>query len=393
MRIVVVGAGAVGGVVAANLSFADTPVVAVARGEHGRTIRESGLRYESPAGERTVDLPVVPSVSDVDFTDDDVVVLAVKSQDTGGVLADLRAVGVTDQPIVCMQNGVDNERQALRLFPNVYGVCVMLPADHLAPGVVRVWTSPSSGLLDVGRCPVGLDEVCVELAATFEAASFGSIPRDDIMSWKYRKLLMNLGNAVEAVCGRTAPRLAEMVRTEGEAVLRAAGIGVVSVEDDQARRGDALTIQPVLGDRHRAGGSSWQSLAARHRDDRDRLLDWRNRAARSTPWSADARQLGPAGHRRPHGTHRTAPGVPLRRRRTEFARSRLTPEGPPSREIDRAGPARADGAAPPPDQELSALDVPSAELVTASAPPRNTETGPSSLTTTRVAVGWSWLYR
>jgi 2-dehydropantoate 2-reductase len=176
------------------------------------------------------------------------------------VLADLRAVGVADQPIVCMQNGVDNERQALRLFPNVYGVCVMLPADHLAPGVVRVWTSPSSGLLDLGRYPYGLDQICVDLASTFQAASFGSIPRDDIMSWKYRKLLLNLGNAVEAVCGRKAPRLADLVRSEGEAVLGAAGASVVSVEEDLARRGDALTIQPVGGDRHRAGGSSWQSL-------------------------------------------------------------------------------------------------------------------------------------
>ncbi len=260
MRIVVVGAGAVGGVVVANLAIAGSPVVAVARGEHGRTMRESGLRYESPAGVQTIHVPVVASVAEVDFSADDVVVLAVKSQDTGAVLTDLRAVGVTDQPVVCMQNGVDNERQALRLFPNVYGVCVMLPADHLAPGVVRVWTAPSSGLLDVGRYPHGLDDVCVQLASTLELATFGSIPRADIMSWKYRKLLMNLGNAVEAVCGRKAPRLAELVRSEGEAVLAAAGIEVVSVEDDLARRGDALAIQPVGDDRHRAGGSSWQSL-------------------------------------------------------------------------------------------------------------------------------------
>ena len=260
MRIVVVGAGAVGGVVLANLALAGTPVLAVARGEHGRVIRDSGLRYQSPAGEQIVDLPVVVSVREVDFTAGDVVVLAVKSQDTGATLTDLRAAGATDQPVVCMQNGVDNERQALRLFPNVYGICVMLPADHLAPGVVRVWTAPRSGLLDVGRYPSGLDEVCTELAATFEGATFGSVPRDDIMGWKYRKLLMNLGNAVEAVCGRNADRLAEMVRSEGEAVLAAAGCPVVSAEEDRARRGDALTIQSVGDDRHRAGGSSWQSL-------------------------------------------------------------------------------------------------------------------------------------
>ena len=225
-------------------------------------MRESGLRYESPSGVRTVELPVATSVGEIDIDDDDVFVLGVKSQDTVGVLNDLRTAGVTDQPIVCMQNGVDNERQALRLFPNVYGICVMLPADHLAPGVVRVWTAPSSGLLDIGRYPSGIDDVSARLAVTLEAATFGSIPRDDIMSWKYRKLLMNLGNAIEAVCGRDGfgGRLGEMVQAEGETVLAAAGITVVSTDDDRARRGDALTIQPVGDDQRRAGGSSWQSL-------------------------------------------------------------------------------------------------------------------------------------
>jgi 2-dehydropantoate 2-reductase len=262
MRIIVVGAGAVGGVVAANLAMAGSEVIAVARGEHARAMRETGLRYESPTGTRIVELPVADAVDQIEFDDDDVVLLGVKSQDTVAVLDDLRAAGVTEQPIVCMQNGVDNERQALRRFPNVYGICVMLPADHHSPGVVRVWTAPSSGLLDVGRYPHGVDEVAVELAATLEAATFGSIPRSDIMSWKYRKLLMNLGNAVEAVCGRDGfqGRLGQLVRAEGEAALAAAGISVVSVEDDLARRGDALRIQPVAGDERRAGGSSWQSL-------------------------------------------------------------------------------------------------------------------------------------
>ncbi len=262
MRIIVVGAGAVGGVVAANLALAGTPVVAVARGEHGRVMRESGLRYESPSGTQIVELPVATTVGEIDFTDDDVIMLGVKGQDTAGVLDGLWAAGVTDQPIVCMQNGVENERQALRLFPNVYGICVMLPADHHAPGVVRVWTAPNSGLLDVGRYPHGIDDVSVQLAATLEAATFGSIPRDDIMSWKYRKLLMNLANAIEAVCGRSGfgGRLYEMVQAEGESVLAAAGITVVSAEDDLARRGDALKIQPVGDEPRRAGGSTWQSL-------------------------------------------------------------------------------------------------------------------------------------
>lgn len=261
MRFIVIGAGAVGGVVAANLALAGTPVVAVARGEHARVMRESGLVFESPSGSRRVQLPVTTTLTDIDFTDDDVIVLGVKGQDTHGVLDDLRAAGVVDLPIVCMQNGVDNERQALRIFPRVYGMCVMLPADHLTPGVARVWTAPSSGLLDVGRYPNGHDETCERVAAALNAATFSSIVRDDIMSWKYRKLLMNLANAVEAVCGRSAGggQLSKMVAAEGEAVMAASGVHVVTHEEDLERRGDALKLQPVNGE-ERHGGSSWQSL-------------------------------------------------------------------------------------------------------------------------------------
>lgn len=262
MRFIVVGAGAVGGVVAANLALADFPVVAVARGEHGRAMSERGLRFESPARSFVVQLPVAMSVAEADVTADDVVLLAVKSQDTAGVLHDLRAAGVADVPIVCLQNGVDNERQALRFFPDVYGVYVMLPADHLTPGVVRVWTAPRSGLLDLGRYPNGIDDRSRSLAAAFNAATFSSIPRDDIMSWKHRKLLINLYNTIEAVCGRAAIRgkLGELVRAEGEAVLAAAGLDVVEAETELARRDGALTIQPVSGQDERSGGSTWQSL-------------------------------------------------------------------------------------------------------------------------------------
>jgi len=190
----------------------------------------------------------------------DVVLLAMKSQDTASGLAALRQAAVPSTTVVCLQNGVDNERAALRLFANVYAVCVMCPAAHLEPGVVEAFSSPIPGLLDVGRYPIGTDSVCSELAAAFRAATFESVERPDIMRWKYRKLLMNLGNAVEAVCaapGRS--EVSKLARDEGVACLRAAGIDFASEEEDAARRGDLLKLRAV-GGRPRAGGSSWQSL-------------------------------------------------------------------------------------------------------------------------------------
>ena len=82
------------------------------------------------------------------------------------------------------------------------------------------------------------------------------------MRWKYTKLLMNLANSIEATVAPD-PRvgdLVKLVRAEGEACLRAAGIDFASREEDKERRGDRMDVRPVNGE-FRGGGSSWQSLA------------------------------------------------------------------------------------------------------------------------------------
>ncbi|MEY2475466.1 MAG: 2-dehydropantoate 2-reductase [Actinomycetota bacterium] len=199
---------------------------------------------------------------EVDWRDGDVVVLAMKTQDTAGALAELEAVAPPGVAVVCAQNGVENERLALRLFPNVYGVCVMLPASHLEPGVVQANGAPLSGLLDIGRYPTGIDAVAEQVAADLSGARFSSDAVPAIMRLKYRKLVMNLGNAIEAAAGTAARQsdLYERAATEGEAVLAAAGIDVASSEEDVERRGDLMRMRPIAGKR-RDGGSSWQSLA------------------------------------------------------------------------------------------------------------------------------------
>ena len=57
----------------------------------------------------------------------------------------------------------------------------------------------------------------VEIAAALSGSTFASEPREDIARWKWGKLLMNLGNAVEAVYRRDARagELASAARREG----------------------------------------------------------------------------------------------------------------------------------------------------------------------------------
>jgi 2-dehydropantoate 2-reductase len=262
VRFVVYGAGAIGGVVGGRLAQHGHDVTLIARGRHYEAIRDHGLTLDSQEGSVTLDVPVVDDPAVLKFSDDDVVLLAMKSQDTAHALRALASAASSDVAVVSMQNGVENERAILRQFDRAYGVCVMCPTAHLDPGVVQAFSSPTTGILDVGRVPDQIDDLADGIAAAFRASTFASEARADISKWKYGKLLLNLTNAVDAVCGpeaRSGP-LSSLVRREGVAVLRAAGIDFASKEEDAARRGDLLQVGPV-GDGPRTGASSWQSLA------------------------------------------------------------------------------------------------------------------------------------
>ncbi len=261
MRLVIYGAGAIGGVLGGRLFQNGGDVVLIARGPHYEAIKGHGLRIETPVDHVVVDVPVVSSPAAITWADDDIVVLAMKTQDVVGALAALDEAGASGQPVACAQNGVESERMALRRRPDVFGVCVMCPAAHLRPGVVQAFSLPSPGILDVGRYPEGADATAEALADAFRTATFHAEARPDIMRWKYTKLLMNVGNAAEALSGPSArgSRIAGLARQEAVAALTAAGIAFVSDEDFIERRGDLIQPQSIGGG-PRPGGSSWQSL-------------------------------------------------------------------------------------------------------------------------------------
>lgn len=261
----VLGAGGIGGTIGARLHQAGYDVVLIARGAHGEAIRERGLTFATPEERVTLRIPAYGHAGELTWRDGDVVVLAAKSQDTEAAARDLVAAA-GQVPVVAAQNGVANERTLSRWFGDVHGMCVMMPTAHLEPGVVMAHSAAATGILDLGRHPAGADDVDVELAAALRASRIESEPRTDIMRWKYRKLLTNLGNAVQALCGAghgtddATREVLAMLHAEADAVLAAAGIDPVTEAEDVERRADHLQIRGISGET-RAGGSTWQSLA------------------------------------------------------------------------------------------------------------------------------------
>jgi 2-dehydropantoate 2-reductase len=274
MRYVILGAGAIGATIGGRLAEGGCDVTLVGRGAHAAAVQRNGLVLAMP--DRVIRLPIpMLTVDQLRLTAADVLILAVKSQDTAQLLNELAAVGVEDDaridelPVFCAQNGIANEDAALRCFSRVYGVCVNVPATHVEPGVIEAAGSPVSGILQLGRYPAGPpDDLVHAVAADLDRCGLTSSVHADVMPWKRAKLLSNLANALQVLCtgglqgwGRADGAHGElMARLRAEALACFGAAGWVVTDARAYRVGTSgLEIAAVDG-QPRRGGSTWQSV-------------------------------------------------------------------------------------------------------------------------------------
>ncbi len=155
MRIVVLGAGAVGGYFGARLALAGEDVSFIARGAHAEAMRREGLRVRSEAGDvalpevRLLDDPASAGVADI-------VLVAVKMYDLASAVAQLRPLVSMETAVVPFENGVEAEAILQKRF-GTHPVCggVAYISGHVeAPGVIRhvgVMAKLAFGELDGSR--------------------------------------------------------------------------------------------------------------------------------------------------------------------------------------------------------------------------------------------------
>jgi len=272
-RYIIVGAGAIGGGIGARLHQAGHAVTLVARGEHLQALQRDGLRLRTPEEDVTLPVPAVGGPAELDLQPDDVLVLSTKTHQAQSALAEWCDIEVDGRsagerlPVLTALNGVASEAMASRYFDRVYGVCVWMWAAHLTPGEVILEGLPASGMFHIGRVPAAVaddhDRKFLDgLRADWNGARLTTRLPPDVMAWKYRKLLSNVGNSVQALLGQQ-PGMGEIVRAadaEGRAVLDGAGISYTADEEEQAARAESFTVHPVPGLPEFLGGSTWQSL-------------------------------------------------------------------------------------------------------------------------------------
>lgn len=260
-RRLIVGAGALGALLAAQWQTAGPPAVLVARGAALDVIRARGVTVRRPHGDESVPVDVVGSIDEAEPAEGDSVVLAVKAQDAEQALSSIAwrplsgGGAVADLPVVTLQNGLSAEAIATRRSAAVVGVSVGIAAGHLRPGEIVSPSWPTIGVARVGAATVAGAPFVEAVREDLARAGFAASVVDDIAATKRRKLLGNLRNVVEvfAVDGAERDAATDALRREAEALFARLDLTVAPAENV------FLPIEDVPG--HVPGRlSTWQSL-------------------------------------------------------------------------------------------------------------------------------------
>jgi len=223
MKIAVIGAGAIGGLVGAKLALAGEEVSLLVRARHVEAIRKQGFRLLHPDGTEEVarELRVTESYAEAGVQD--VVILAMKAQQVAQVLPDLPKLLGPHTVIVPMQNGipfwyfnrhggalegsvvtsVDPDGALLKAIDpaRILG-CVVYPASELvAPGVVK---HIEGERFPIGELDGSISERAQRVSDAFTRAGFKAPVLDNIRAEIWLKLWGNLTfNPISALAHAT----------------------------------------------------------------------------------------------------------------------------------------------------------------------------------------------
>jgi 2-dehydropantoate 2-reductase len=251
MNIAVIGAGAIGSVVAARLAKAGKDVTLVAKDEQVDAIAQKGITVRQASGdgsfkEETVEVKAVPRLDQ----EHDLVIFTVKTQDLERAYQANHEYLETPM-VLTTQNGVqaDNILSVHFEREKMMSSIVMFGATYTQPGKV---TLNFDGDWVVGRpfLPVGPQARAVadELAGAFDV----KVSRN-IMGMKWLKLFVNFNNCIPALVGKSMQetfadldlcRLSVRLLREGWDIVHKANIELVSLPDFPVDRTESLVTMP-----------------------------------------------------------------------------------------------------------------------------------------------------
>lgn len=245
MKICVVGAGAIGGLLAVKLAELGETVTAIVRGPHLAAVRANGMKLIMDGAEHVARFAATDRLGDVDGPQD-LVILALKAHQLGGVAPELKPLLGPHTVVLTAQNGIpwwyffryDGPYQGTVLqsvdpggivaanldVAQVIGSIVYPAADIVSPGVIR---HIEGDRISIGE-PDGQDtERLRSLAQLLRKAGFKVRMASDLRSEIWVKLWGNCTfNPISALTHATLVDLCQFPATRAlcENVMREAQV-------------------------------------------------------------------------------------------------------------------------------------------------------------------------
>lgn len=262
MKIAIIGAGAIGGLVAGYLEAQRQKTGIVPEGEcpclynvsligrpsSVKAIRDNGLSISGVRGTLDVKVDILRRLEEKA----DLAVLAVKSQDVESAIKDNLSF-IKDAQVLTTENGIRADDIVSKYIPkeNIISSIVMFGATLLTPaGVIHNF----EGSWIIARAFVKNDDKVIEIAG-FLNKIFPAIVAEELKGMKYLKIFVNANNCLPAILGVSMQeafsdiniaRISIGIWKEGLEIVRRAGIELVSLPDFPLERLTKLAALPIL---------------------------------------------------------------------------------------------------------------------------------------------------
>ena len=248
MKIAVIGAGAIGSVVAGYLSKAGEEVLLVGRPNQVQKIQRDGLKIKGVRGDETIFLKSATGL-DAEY---DLVIFTVKTQDIEDAFSENHFHLGGTSLILTTQNGVQADNLlSIHFEPDqLMSSIVMFGSTYTELGEV-VFNFEGDWIL--GRPFIRNDKRLHEISEILKKA-FNVVISDDILGMKYLKLFVNFNNCLPALIGKSMQetfadmdfcRLSVLLLKEGVEIVQKANINMVSLPQFPVERILGLSAMPV----------------------------------------------------------------------------------------------------------------------------------------------------
>lgn len=183
MKVVILGAGALGSLIGAHLARAGEEVILIARGERARFIQEKGITV---TGLANFTVPVKVADSPGAVREPDVLILAVKTYDTEDALNSVNHLNVGS--VLSIQNGVLKDEQLTQYFGEgkTLGAATTIGGELMPTGEVRI---TFNGVFYLGELPEGTSKRVQAIISSLARAGLNAEESNQIQSVEWGKYI------------------------------------------------------------------------------------------------------------------------------------------------------------------------------------------------------------